>query len=449
MSFLGSVPAPMRKLLSGYLATEKQPALVIGSGNFTLPLLLRASGFSGEITCCDVSLYSCALGAFLGGLELEITQKTTCPANLQGLLKTETPILRAASVAMLLDLRETWQAKNAYQQRLLEISIKNWESSLEKAQERLIKLQKSLNQGVFVFKPQCGLSLLKTANRSSVVLAYPPTYKEGYAKMEKILSAVCEWAQPEYTVLMDSDPVFFEAVKQYQNFYVVLEHAHDQDFALGSPKAVVSTGRAKKIYLYTKDEKTKVSKNPAKSVCIAGLLDSEKIITGKETLSLCLLRSQQVTRLKELFLSKRVDYAASAGLVNLGFLLDGSLFGMGSCDLATLSWKFPEDLPFVYLRTDLALPSTNPRLSKLVLMALLSNEVKEILDTKRLENHGYVATTAFSASPISMKYRGVFNLHSRKEKNGGFLLNYFARFSGDTLQQTFESWWKKYNKPLI
>jgi hypothetical protein len=98
----------------------------------------------------------------------------------------------------------------------------------------------------------------------------------------------------------------------------------------------------------------------------------------------------------------------------------------------------------IYLMSDLVLPSTAPRLSKLVLLCLLSSDVKQILDLHFAESFVYVATTAFSAHPESMKYRGVFKLHKRLPDATGFRLNYYAPFSRRPLAQAFALWLKKY-----
>ena len=100
MSFLGAVASPVRQVLSGFAKSVQSPALIIGAGNFTVPSVLRTGGYGGEIRACDVTLYSCALGAFLGGWELQAWERPDCPEALRGLLRTDTPLDLAASVAM-------------------------------------------------------------------------------------------------------------------------------------------------------------------------------------------------------------------------------------------------------------------------------------------------------------------------------------------------------------
>lgn len=98
---------------------------------------------------------------------------------------------------------------------------------------------------------------------------------------------------------------------------------------------------------------------------------------------------------------------------------------------------------------DLAVPSSvEKRLAKLVLMLLLSKEVQAFVNAKLRSRFGWLISTAFSPGPVSMKYRGVFKLYSRKEdkKSGLFALNYYARFGELNLREAFALWRKKYHK---
>ena len=96
---------------------------------------------------------------------------------------------------------------------------------------------------------------------------------------------------------------------------------------------------------------------------------------------------------------------------------------------------------------DLAVASdVEKRLAKLVLLLLTSREVKEWVDAKLNKRVGWVITTAFTKGPVSMKYRGCFQLYSRKQdkKTGQYALNYYAPFGARTLAESFTLWKKKY-----
>ena len=80
----------------------------------------------------------------------------------------------------------------------------------------------------------------------------------------------------------------------------------------------------------------------------------------------------------------------------------------------------------------------------MVLLALVSTKVKRILDLHYIMNFYWVGTTAFSKHPASMKYRGIFKLHKRKEAEDGYLLNYYTQFGNIALTDVVKVWKQKY-----
>jgi len=98
----------------------------------------------------------------------------------------------------------------------------------------------------------------------------------------------------------------------------------------------------------------------------------------------------------------------------------------------------------------LAIPSVRySRLSKLILLAAQSVEIKQALDKAMMVENAVIRTTAFSTHPASMKYRGIFKLHSRKRTpEGMYSLNYFTPAGVHTLDRALVIWLKRYSKKL-
>ena len=100
----------------------------------------------------------------------------------------------------------------------------------------------------------------------------------------------------------------------------------------------------------------------------------------------------------------------------------------------------------VYVNSDFAVPGTAyERLSKLMVMLLLSGDVRGLLERKLMQRvHGLV-TTAFTARAVSMKYRGVLELAKRGVKpDGRTYLNYQGTFSDKSAREVYTEWLKKY-----
>jgi hypothetical protein len=83
-------------------------------------------------------------------------------------------------------------------------------------------------------------------------------------------------------------------------------------------------------------------------------------------------------------------------------------------------------------------------MSKLVLYAALSTEVRDLLQDAMSASVRRIVTTAFTERATSMKYRGLFDLLSRKEKDGRFQLQYGAQAGQWSLAGALELWRKRH-----
>lgn len=133
MSFLGSIAGPLRRVLAAYADEITVPVLLPCAGNFTVGAALRSGGYMGRITGCDITLYTSALGAYLAGERLPVVEREDCPEHLRGLLDCSDPARLAASVAIMLDLRQVWKAQNVWHRRVLANWRRNWPMLMEKS----------------------------------------------------------------------------------------------------------------------------------------------------------------------------------------------------------------------------------------------------------------------------------------------------------------------------
>lgn len=446
MSFVGAVAAPVRQVLAGYASSIRLPVLVCGAGNFTVPSVLRSGGYRGAIRACDVSLYTSALGAFLTGSSLEVRERPECPEHLRGLLRPGSALDLAASVALLLDLREVWRMRNPYQERVVLQYRERWEGLLADTRARLERFRAHV--GPLEYEPRDGFAFLEAHGPEHAVFAFPPTYKRGYEKLEALFAQILEWSPPEYREMTDGSRELYELVARFDSYFVVLEKdLPEAREILGEPVAVLPRGRGSRTYILARNAPRRiVIRKTARSQSVGPIRPADKPVTGTERVELAVLSLAQTIRLNELFLAPRIDYFTGGVGLSLAFALDGEIFG--KCDFCPSShqWKLPQAGPMIYLMSDLAVSSRVPRLSKLVLFCLLSREVKQLVDGRWMEDFRWVITTAFARGPVSMKYRGVFELHTRKKQDGCFALNYYASIGARGLEEAFRAWAKKHNK---
>jgi len=101
------------------------------------------------------------------------------------------------------------------------------------------------------------------------------------------------------------------------------------------------------------------------------------------------------------------------------------------------------DLPYYenycFLHSDFVVNSNQQKLSKLVLYLLKSEEIRELLIDWFKHYYQGLKTTVYTNKPVSMKYRGVFNLIRRDRGK----LIYVGEFSGLRLQVNYKLWLKK------
>ena len=513
MSFIGAVPAAVRQALANFAGDIKSPAVLVGAGNFTLAAALRSGGYTGEIRSCDVSLYTSVLGAFLSGQNIQIQERQDCPEHLSGLLRPDNMPELVASVALLYDLREVWQIKNPYQQRIVEQYRLSWEKLLGQTVEKLLAYQKHL--GAIEYQAMDGFDYLASQDKKSTILVFPPTNPVGSEKFEKLLRTYIDWEPPKYRMMADKDVDLYELISGFDSYFVVLEKDLPKVHAiLGKPAIILPRGRTSFSHIICKSVRQDkiILHNHIKSKTVGPFWPSDQEITGKENIEVVEISRGQSIRMNELFLSSKIDYFTVTDGFTMAFLLDGQVLGKADFCLSSRQWSCspvsrktvergyndawkkisqqlrhrnpiclkcgeapttlvhhrdgdtsnnsPENLfplcdkchgqehagdsSMIYIMSDLAIPSCERRLAKLVLMSLLSAEVKEMLDLRYIEDFRYACTTAFADHPISMKYRGLFNLHKRKEVEGGFLLNYYAEFQEYKIAQVLEIWCKKH-----
>ncbi|MFV0421613.1 hypothetical protein [Oleidesulfovibrio sp.] len=450
MSFLGSVAGPLRKVLAAYAQEVEIPALLPCAGNFTVGAALRSGGYTGHITGCDITLYTSALGAYLAGTELVVSERPDCPEHLRGFLDCSDPAHLAASVAIMLDLRQVWKNKSVWHRRTLANFRRAWPALMEKTLRKLTTYRDHMAQGQgFAYLPMDAVELLAKHDKDHAVFIAPPTFgSRDYINQERMLAAAASWNAPEYTEISFQDVPIYEQITSFRQWMIIMERPLPEiEKVLGEPVAVVHKGRKSITYAYAGHSKRRiVTRSYLQSRSPGHIFPGDKRLTGTEKTGLVLLDKQQTVRMNELFMSVRVDYFLADVALSIGLCLDSKLIGKLDFNITKHDWALPTTGQQIYQRSDLAVPSAEPRLAKLVLMMCQSHEVKQLIDATFKGDYRYAVTTAFSRNPVSMKYRGVYKLHKRLEdKDGTYRLNYYGALGLWTLEEAYALWLQKHH----
>ncbi len=428
--FTGAINTVNRSVVSEIVrAWEKIPVYVGCSGNFTVERILWKEGFR-ELHSNDVALYSCVVGAHLAGRPMDVRIESEAYAWLSEYMDGG----GCGTIAVLLICSEFLQYEHRdepYHRRMREA----YRSQFRTIHERTVERVEVALQGMRVSSFDKGdvVEFLDRVPDECALISYPPTYRGGYERLYRAMDEVFEWNEPEYE-LFDEErfKMMLEAVVGKNHW--ILARDHEVPELADSLRGIVQTGmRSKPFFVYTDQARAKVVAPHQHTQALAvprlrGELQGDLRVVKITQRQMNLLRSE--------YLSPGIVPAQSD--INLAVLCGDELVG-------ALGFRKGEFMSDVYMMTDFAVrPTVYGRLAKLVLAAALSRETRIILEQLYNRKVKTVATTAFSDNAVSMKYRGLFDLYSRKKGK----LTYVADLGRCSLKEGMQ-WWMKNHALLL
>jgi len=432
--FVGSINSKIRNLIFTEKKLFSERNICVGcSGNFTVEQILQ--GLGCRIWSNDVALYSSLIGNYLAGKPLRAEIIDPQYSWLAPYMADE-GIGRIAAVALLFEMLKQEKGNNLQQLRLYNHYKNNFaeyhQKSCSRIEETLSKIKIDEYTSMDVYR------LYESLPSDWIRVAFLPTYVGGYEKLYSRLENIISWDSPVYDLLT---PERYEETIGFmrRGYYLYLA---DYDRKEDGLFAIVKTGRLKNVYLY--------SNLPFKKSYVIPYVkytkSKWKLLPGnyeiKETSHITYQKAtnDQLNYYKNLFLKKGIDYAT--GMSPLMVFLDGYLFGFLLFDVIRYGMDQEKATRGVYMLSDFIIASPINKLSKLLLLATKTKELQEILRAKFIQAVDFILTTAFTDKPVSMKYRGVYDLMKRGE---GFL-QYTAESGKITTQEAVKIWIKKYQK---
>lgn len=432
--FHGTIPDKMRMILAKYIPNLGDKITVLCSGNFTAESTFRRNGYAGKIISADVSLYSCAIGWFLTGIDFRLEIKNPKYDWVSNFI--EDPVSKAATVMLMLDLSDVSAQKNQFQKRIFESYILHWDEMHKKTKEKLIKFRDEVKidrfDAVDIHKN------MQTAE--GCIVAFMPTYKSGYERLYKTIQGIFDWDQPNYKIFEQTSEfytAFLESMKD-RKWLIVSEHDLSEFLAgYETPKSICEKNRTITCRLYSNFANGNYyAKRNISAAYFPYQPIGDLVINAESRIEIVEIEQGKINYLREVYMGQNVKLSAKALFSNVVYIDDRVAGGF--------SWSFQKypnkNKKCIYLLADFCLPSINKRLSKLIIMLALTQEMKGILEKKFIERFDCLTTTAFTINPISMKYRGIMEL----EKRGDGFLNYGAPMGQYSIQEALAQWLKKY-----
>ena len=457
--FHGSIPASVQQILGDIVKGWKASDIYVGcSGNFTIERILHGAT-TASLHGNDVTIYSCLLGAYFSGQPLNARFKESYDgpmAFVRDYMKDDASII---AVAMLLSKMATFLASkpNPYYEKMIAAYKKQWKELFGATDTKLRDIKPFLKS----FYAGDVIKWVDDVPPEHGFICYPPFYAGDYEKMFTVIESVIEWEPPQYDMI-DKDKIFdmFRKLteRQYFMFGTNDELPEFREHLCGIAQ---TTNRGVPLYVYARAEKSRVilPRQNVASLMVERLGEHEDI---GDDIKLIVLKTENFHALRSQYMNPYIKPGQESAAY--GVLVDNKLIGVFafSAGPTLAQWGKHIETPTMYLLSDFPVaPSKYKRLAKMVLYAALSKESKllaEGISNRRMRS---LITTAFSKNPVSMKYRGLFRLLSKKELPGvdedetdmskiyynqGWQLNYGAPLGKWTLKEGLAEWKKKHSQ---
>lgn len=432
--FTGTTPPEVKLLLQDLMRGVKGKDVFIGcSGNYTTDKIMSAMGYT--VHSNDVSLYS----KLIADLLLDTSTEVECiNPELKNVFDTweETKYKKLVQVMFALKVAQFYQRKNDYQEEMFNAFIEQskiyYDNTIKKLEKGALDFYiQSFYYGDF-------LDFLKMKRGKGVGISFPPTYKGGYEKLFSYVEESFKYEHASYNIFdpKEGGAVFKELLDNDENiiysdrYFNILEGYLVGKIRLGSnknPLFAYSSLQTNNHYYIERDKCVKPSH--------IHILPVDYQFTTDTVITIRQCAVNDVNYYKAFYMANKVNYT-TGGDFGLVFMADGMAFGFTSFSkqLSTLSQ--------IFMQSDFVVNSETQRLSKLLIMLVKSHDVRRLIARKMYNYYDGVKTTVYTTSPVSMKYRGVFNLERRDEGK----LIYSSIFTEKSLNELYALWIRKYKK---
>jgi hypothetical protein len=356
--------------------------------------------------------------------------------------------MRVASVLVAQEL-ERYKGDNSYCRKHWDYCVEHFPQFLVKAQARLVDRASKTQLNSF-FPGDWRTHIQHAADKGGGVCAFPPFYKGGYEVQYKFIEANIDWNQAPYDLYNPKD---LESVLDWVDTlgidYCILS---DQVYETRRPMLEFVSGRLVPHYCYSNRSRSTIRHLHNKpEPFLYKPVDTTKL-TRKTKVEVVQAEAKHLNFIKDVYLAKGITHAT--GMWNYFLFLDNMLAGGIIYTTSTFGVKASSGQTYsagqcIRLLSDVTLSNEN-KLSKLVSMVATSISLIKPLQNRRLDHIQYVSTTAFTNRPMSMKYRGIYELNSRRPSDDpldgyDYVLQYGSPVNELQPHQLYKLWFDKYS----
>lgn len=408
------------------------PVYIGGSGNFSVERILFQKGIK-KIYSNDVLIQSCALGNYLSGKPMNVSVFNPKYAWLEEYFKSPED-----TVAALLVCSEYFRYVENDYPYFVRMS-QAYKEQFKRLHSDTLEMIQRVFDGVLLkdFVAQDVIDFIDSIPQESVAMSLFRNYGRGFDMASENFDLILNWDKPDYC---EVDKERFQAMiksLQRKKYWVLITQDEIEELQTFMAGYVQKIALCKPYYLYTNTEMiNKRLVKPKQYLEDTGFKRLKNELKGD--LKIVNLTRGQFNLIRSEYL--KIGLMPATADVAFGILVGDELIGAAGFK-DTRSRTFCD----TYLVSDFSIkPTIYKRLSKLVLVAVLSEEMQGLLEQTFNAEIRHIGTTAFTEKSVSMKYRGLFNLYSR----GAERLNYFAPAGRWSLKEGYALWKNNYSQTI-
>jgi hypothetical protein len=397
----------------------------------------------------DVSKYSIAIGGGLADRDLGVRLAEGLQQEYESFAGRNSPTDVAALALIFSELaiyREKMHIK--YYASLAQDIYANQEAYLQQATEKIVSARQLL--GDFEFIARDAVVTLADVGAGDVVFYDPPFWIDGYGKMFEAFDKC--FTMPAVNFIPITEELKSQALCELHNKGAIVFYRPEDEVEINGYAKVFE-------YLYKANGRRYYVYSNSQVQCAQGwavtfreeqqqydVLFEDAELPLKADVKLVPLGTNAANHYRMMWTKKVSPRAAEA---SWGLCIDGKLAGIigiksgvwfGSSYAAIFSDAVP-----LYTRYK--------RLAKVVLYVICSQEFLDLVNEKFLWTYEGFTTIVYSDEPVSMKYRGVFDLAERKTTKEGdpsshkYALVYRAQGGKyQTVKEAYRAWHGKHSK---
>lgn len=448
--FFGTVPNQcIEQILRVIPFSGWRDAYVCCSGTFKIEQALHNRWPELRVHANDVSLWSCAIGQYLIDQPIQLTFHDKLQF-IEDRLAGGAPFIERVAAVLVAQEMSRYARNNDYCRKHWQFYVDSFSVHLDKACQKLQQLH--MKAGLRDYFPGDWREHIKhAAENGGGVAAFPPFFRGDYESQYKFIEANITWKPAPYNLYNPAElGKILDWVDELGIDYCILS---DQTFDNRKPMMEFVAGRKVPHYCYSNTDRSSVRhifSRPQPFMYVP--VDTAKLTRDSEV-KVITAEAKHLNFIKDVYLAKGIIH--STGFANYFVFVGGMLAGGIIYALSKYGATDPETgdtyhaSQSLYLLSDVSLTTAN-KLSKLIAMMALSSTLIGPISNRLLTRIQYVVTTARSKNPVSMKYRGLYTLLSRRPSddpidNGKLILQYGARALPETPQQLYTQWYDRHS----